>query len=80
MPRHIRIEFPGALYHVTARGDRREDIFDDDADRNAFLDIFAEVVAQARYARFVAECTNQQIKVNGSVSLIVLSRTLTNGV
>jgi hypothetical protein len=32
MSRPIRIEFPNALYHVTARGDRREDIFDDDGD------------------------------------------------
>ena len=46
MSRPIRIEFPGALYHVTARGDRREDIFDDDVDRQAFLDIFAQVVKQ----------------------------------
>ena len=33
MSRPIRIEFPNALYHVTARGDRREDIFEDDVDR-----------------------------------------------
>ena len=46
MSRPIRIEFPGALYHVTARGDRREDIFDDDTDRNAFLDVLAQVVEQ----------------------------------
>ena len=32
MSRPARIEFPNALYHVTARGDRREDIVDDDVD------------------------------------------------
>ena len=37
MSRPIRIEFPDALYHVTARGDRREDIFEDDQDRQTFL-------------------------------------------
>jgi RHS repeat-associated protein len=37
MSRPIRIEFPDALYHVTARGDRREDIFEDDQDRQMFL-------------------------------------------
>ena len=37
MSRPVRIEFPDALYHVTARGDRREDIFEDDADRQIFL-------------------------------------------
>jgi putative transposase len=30
MARPIRIEYAGALYHVTSRGDRREDIFVDD--------------------------------------------------
>ncbi len=50
MARPLRIEFPGAVYHVTARGDRREDIFVDDKDRQALL----EVVAQA-LSRFDAE-------------------------
>ena len=31
--RSFRIEFPGAVYQVMARGDRREPIFDDDKDR-----------------------------------------------
>jgi len=44
--RPVRIEFPNALYHVTARGDRREDIFEDDVDRQVFLDILAQVVEQ----------------------------------
>ena len=34
------------MYHVTARGDRRESIFDDDTDRQAFLDILGQVVEQ----------------------------------
>ena len=38
MSRPLRIEFPGAIYHVTSRGDRREPIFDDDADRQMFLE------------------------------------------
>jgi len=46
MSRPIRIEFPHALYHVTSRGDRREDIFEDDEDRRAFLETFAQVVEQ----------------------------------
>lgn len=33
--RPLRIEFPGAIYHVTSRGDRREPIFADDADCDA---------------------------------------------
>ena len=43
MARPLRLEFPNALYHVTSRGDRREDIYDDDEDRNNFLEIFAKV-------------------------------------
>ena len=39
MARPLRIEFPGAVYHVTSRGDRREPIFVDDADRLALLDV-----------------------------------------
>jgi len=27
MPRKLRVEYPGAMYHVMSRGDRREDIF-----------------------------------------------------
>lgn len=42
MPRKLRIEYPGALYHVMSRGDRREDIFLDDVDRQDFIKILAE--------------------------------------
>jgi putative transposase len=37
MSRPIHFEFPDALYHITSLGDRREDIYDDAADREAFL-------------------------------------------
>ena len=30
MPRQLRIQYPGAIYHILSRGDRREDIFHDD--------------------------------------------------
>ena len=46
MARPLRLEFPGAIYHLTARGDRREDIFADDADRERLLQVFAECVAR----------------------------------
>src|SRR5256885_7096336 len=36
MPRNLRVEYPGAMYHVMSRGDRREDIFLDDVDRRDF--------------------------------------------
>jgi putative transposase len=37
MPCALRIEYPGAIYHVMNRGDRREPIFRDDTDREYFL-------------------------------------------
>ena len=43
MARPLRLEFAGALYHVTSRGDRREDIYDSDADRELFLSILGDV-------------------------------------
>ena len=43
MARPLRIELAGGLYHVTSRGDRREAIYRDDADRTAWLDLFGEV-------------------------------------
>mgnify|MGYP001224274109 CR=1 FL=1 len=42
MPRQIRIEYPGAIYHVMARGDRREAIFRDGLDRRMFLAVLED--------------------------------------
>ena len=43
MARPLRIELAGGLYHVTSRGDRREDIYFDDADRRVWLNVFGQV-------------------------------------
>jgi len=43
MARPLRIEFPGALYHVTARGDKRAAIYHDDDDRAQFLSLLSDV-------------------------------------
>src|SRR6266853_744994 len=40
--RKLRVEYPGAIYHVMNRGDRREAIFNDSADRQRFLDTLGE--------------------------------------
>ena len=37
MPRQLRIQYEGAIYHLMSRGDRREEIFRDDLDRKDFL-------------------------------------------
>ena len=44
MARPLRIEHPGALHHVTVRGNRKKRIFLDDHDRRLFLVIFASVI------------------------------------
>ena len=42
MPRQLRIEYAGAIYHVMNRGDRREPIFHDDLDRKRFVAALGE--------------------------------------
>lgn len=44
MSRPLRVQYPGALYHVTGRGNERKAIFKDDADRGGFLRILAQSV------------------------------------
>ncbi len=44
MARAIRVEFEGAVYHVTARGNERKSIYRDDRDRERFLKTFEETV------------------------------------
>lgn len=43
MTRPLRLEFEGALYHITSRGDRRESIYESDADRHGFIALLADV-------------------------------------
>ena len=44
MAHPLRIEYPGAVYHVTRRGNAHADIFEDDTDRKFFLSILGQVV------------------------------------
>lgn len=48
MTRHLRIEFPGAIYHVTSRmlGDARSELFRDDGDRERFIERLSDRVEQ----------------------------------
>ncbi len=46
MARPLRIEYPGAVYHVTTRGNAQQKIYRNDADRRLFLDVFASTVAR----------------------------------
>lgn len=42
MGRPLRIEFPGALYHITSRGNERKNIFLDDSDRFRFFEFLKD--------------------------------------
>lgn len=43
MPRPLRVQYEGAMYHVMSRGDRKGDIYGNDGDRLAFLELLARV-------------------------------------
>jgi hypothetical protein len=68
MARPLRIEFAGALYHLTSRGNERRNIFRSDRDRRAFLaflgvaakrfgwSVTAWVLIEKRVRRSCSEC------------------------
>ena len=49
MSRQLRLEFPGALWHVTSRGNERRDIYRDDDDRRRFVNLLARVIVERRW-------------------------------
>ena len=55
MARPLRIEFPGAVYHVTSRGDRGEAIFVDDEDRLGLLELVSQALSRFD-AQMLAYC------------------------
>lgn len=46
MARPLRLEFPGAVYHLTARGNAQQAIYIDDGDRNRFLGLLGREIRQ----------------------------------
>lgn len=46
MARPLRIEYQGAIYHITSRGNARQSIFEDDEDRETFLELTESVVSR----------------------------------
>lgn len=49
MARPLRLELAGGLYHVTSRGDGREDIYLTDTDRMIWLDVFGQTCARFKW-------------------------------
>jgi putative transposase len=50
MSRPIRIEYPGAIYHITARGNAQEAIYHNDADRYHFLSILEQACSRYQWS------------------------------
>jgi putative transposase len=48
MPRESRIDAPGALHHIIARGIARKEIFRDDEDRDNFLDRLCTILKETK--------------------------------
>lgn len=55
MSRPLRIEYPGAIYHITSRGNARSDIYQTLQDRHAFLTVL-EQTCERYYWRCYAWC------------------------
>jgi REP element-mobilizing transposase RayT len=49
MARPIRIQYPGAVYHVMARGGHGQEIFQDDRDRQRFRETLGEACAKTGF-------------------------------
>jgi REP element-mobilizing transposase RayT len=49
MARPLRLEFPGALWHITSRGNEKRPIFTDEADREEMLGILGRTVRRCRW-------------------------------
>src|SRR3990172_2353035 len=49
MARQLRIEFNGAFYHITSRGNLRDDVFFEDRDREKFLEILSKTKERYSY-------------------------------
>ena len=69
MARPRRLQFPGAHYHITGRGNARGDIFIDDEDRQVFLQLFGKMVRRTRWEGQVSGIT-RRLWLPGLVGMI----------
>ena len=52
MARRLRIQYPGAIYHVMARGNAGQDIVGDDADRRRLLAALEKAVRRSGWVLY----------------------------
>jgi len=65
MARPIRLEFAGARYHITSRGNRREAIYEQDNDREKFLTILSDICEQYYWVYYAYCLTFNSINTRG---------------
>ena len=63
MPRNARIGAPGSLDHLIVRGIERSEIFEDDADRDSFIERLGQVSIDTRTHHYPASCLYRQPKL-----------------
>jgi len=80
MPRKSRIDAPGALHHITARGIERCRIFKDNTDRNNYLDRFGGIIKETNISCFAwALIPNHILLRTGAVGRATVMRRLLTG-
>jgi putative transposase len=82
MPRRARIDAPGAVHHITARGIERRKIFCDDQDRETFIQRLAELVAETRTQCFAWALMPNHFHLvlkTGNVPIATIMRRLLTG-
>ncbi len=76
MSRPLRIEFPGALFHVTSRGNEQRDTFRDDVDRVRFLEYLRKTVDRFRWVLYAYVLMSNHFHL---LLELTEERTLSNG-
>src|SRR5262245_1379315 len=74
MARRPRIEYPGALYHVIARGNQRQRIFVDDNDRRHYLDLLLALKKTCTFRLYTYVLMHNHVHILMETATIPLSR------
>ena len=71
MTRPFRPEFPGARYHVTSRGERREGVFLSDDDRHDWLNVLGATCHLPPASASASASASVSVSVSGSTAWCV---------
>ena len=77
MARKLRIQYPGAMYHVMNRGGHPEAIFQDDGDRLRFLDTLGQACEKTAWqVRAYCLMSNHQLRSQTTMSVAWIAERL----